>query len=224
MQIISEFIWKKNSRSVNEDSLCICHVLSNGHPLVLAAICDGVGGMPDGESASNMVINSLKNCFNSISLYPNRTLKSIYHLMNRCLYSCHEDISSGATTVSLVIIYQNRGFILSSGDSRIYMGTNKLSLSTKDHSDKDGRLTQAIGSGQFNKPFKRFFRIRAGSSILLCSDGFYRRNHLNILKKNYFSDCHTEDDWKNKLEAMYSNAVNHGEKDNCSAIVLSFTA
>ena len=220
MQIISNFVWEKNSRPINEDSLCICHVLFNGKPLVLAAICDGVGGMPDGESASTILINQLKNTFYSLDRRHSPSFRYLSHLFNQCIYSCHETISSGATTLCLALIYGNHSLIMSYGDSRCYIGTNKLSLVTKDHTDANGHLTQAIGSGQFNKPFKKIVSLSSGSKLLICSDGFYRHNHLFITHKNQFKECSTEEIIKNKLDNMYFNAVNHGEKDNCSAILI----
>lgn len=222
MQIISEFVWKKNSRSVNEDSLCICHVLSNGKPLVLGAVCDGVGGMPDGESASNYVINRLKCTFNNLSLDRIRSVRSLSHQLTRCLYTCHEEITSGATTVSLCLTYNNRCIIMSYGDSRVYIGRNKLKQITKDHSDASGHLTQAIGTGNFRKPFIKSLYIRPNTVIIICSDGFYRKNHTALTQNNFFLSYKTESEWKNKLEEMYFNAVNQGEKDNSSAIALKF--
>ena len=221
MQVLSEYIWEKNTRSVNEDSLCICHILFNGKPLVLAAICDGVGGMPDGESASTLLITNLKKTFNSLGRSRPISLKYLSHLFNQCLYSTHEELTSGATTISLVLIYNNHCLVMSYGDSRCYIGTNKLHLITKDHIDIKGRLTQAIGTGYFCKPFKKIIKLRLGTNILLCSDGFYRQNHLFISHKNQFIHCTTEEKWKETLDNMYYYAVNNGEKDNCSAIILS---
>ena len=221
MQIISEFIWEKNSRKINEDSLCICHVLFNGKPLLLAAICDGVGGMPDGESASTHLINNLKNTFNTLDRSHPPSIKRLSHIFNQCIYATHNEITSGATTLCMAVIYNNRCFIMSYGDSRCYIGTNKLSLITKDHSDSSGHLTQAIGTGQFYKPFKKVINLHSGMNILICSDGFYRQNHLFISHKNQFKSCTTEKDWKEMLDNMYCYAVNNGEKDNCSAIILS---
>ncbi len=223
MQISSEFIWKRNSRPVNEDSLCICHVLFNNKPLLMAAICDGVGGLPDGESASSYIIANLKNTFSSIPRNKHISFNQLSHLFSRCIFSCHEDLTNGASTLCMVIIYQRKCLLISSGDSRCYYGLNKMKVISKDHIDCRGRLTQAIGAGIYCKPYKKFFHISYKSTILLCSDGFYRHNNAIIMQKNCFKTCFDGEKWKNTMENMYSYAVNQGEKDNSSAIAIWFS-
>jgi len=220
MKINSEFIWEKNQKETNEDALCICHVNFNNEPLILAAVCDGVGGLPDGENASSLVISNLKNLFYQLPRNARLSLPKVSSLFSRCIFSCHKEIVHGATTLSMVVIYRKRCLILSSGDSRIYIGTNRLKQITPDHTDKHGHLTQAIGNGSFRKPFITYKKLSSKSIILLCTDGFYSSNHQFITRKNHFISNKNEQDWLLSLQNLYYYAVNSGEKDNSTAIAV----
>lgn len=220
MKINSEFLWEKNLKEVNEDALCICHVNFNKAPLILAAVCDGVGGLPEGENASSLVISNIKRLFYQLPRNASVNLRKLSGLFCRCIFSCHEEITHGATTLNMVIIYKKRCMIISYGDSRTYVGTSRLRQITSDHVDKYGHLTQALGSGNFKKPFISYKYLTKRSTILLCTDGFYRHTHKQIIEKNAFRQCNNEEQWLTKLQSLYYSAVNSGEKDNSTAIAI----
>lgn len=220
MNIISENIWMKNQREINEDSLCFCHVLYNGIPIILAAICDGVGGLPGGQNASSIVISNLKKSFFDFSNHQSISFRRIKNVLSRCIYSSHAQIVEGATTLCLVLIYKNQVFTMSCGDTRIYMGRKALNQVSIDHCDSKGRLTQAIGDTSFSSIYKRCFTLKKGYSILLCSDGFYRRITPKIIGSDSFFRCSNEEMLKDLLEKLHYEAVNKGENDNSSAIII----
>ena len=219
MYYISNFIRERNMRPVNEDSVCLCHVMFNNHPLLLAAVCDGVGGLKDGEYASRFVISNVKSCFESLDRTRSISLSSLAKALSRVIYSCHKELNLCATTLCAAIIYRKHCHILYCGDSRIYLGNRRLHLITKDDVDSSGRLTNHIGYGQIPVVKKRRYRLTNGSTLLLCSDGFYKRNTY-ALSGNYFSRCKDESSIREKLIELYNNAVLKGEQDNCSAIVI----
>lgn len=220
MKIISEYIWFKNQREHNEDSLCLCQAEYNGNNILLAAICDGVGGLIDGHKASGIVISNLKKLFFSIPHQHPQSFNSIANQISRCIYSSHSQIASGATTICLVLIFKNQGIVMSCGDTRAYSGHKRLKQITKDHCDSKGRLLQALGDNSFSSIYRKRFRLRKNQSVLICSDGFYRKNHKVIIASDSFFRCKNEEMLKETLEKLHCGAVNNGECDNSSAILI----
>ena len=49
--------------SINEDSSILRHESWNGHQVIFAAVCDGVGGLRLGEAASGSIIHQLDEDF-----------------------------------------------------------------------------------------------------------------------------------------------------------------
>lgn len=220
MNYISEQIWIKNQRAINEDSLCLCHANYCKKELLLAAVCDGVGSRPGSQKASGIIIANLKNTFFALSHHPPMSFNRMINSLSRCIYSSHTEISMGATTLCLVFIYGNKGIIMSCGDSRAYLGKKTLQQLTPDHKDHKGRLLQAIGDTSFSHLYKKRFSFKTSMSILICSDGFYRRNHKEIIASNSFFSCSNEEMLRNTLEKFNCTAVNKGENDNSSAILI----
>lgn len=228
MKYISDLLWEKNSRETNEDSLAIYELKVSGRPMILAALCDGIGGLYNGELASSYVISRIRDCIERCSRIPGLRLSHIRKHLNRELYECHETLQHYAsiqgkatgTTVCLCLIMEHRALIMSSGDSRVYTGTHFLKNQVPLHHDSLGRLTQAIGPGAMQLPYYKYMIFPRGSTILLCSDGFYRANHSLITSKNYFWNLSSETSISTALHSLYCNAVNHGEQDNCSCVLI----
>lgn len=222
MEYYTEFLWEKNARDTNEDSLAINQVLINGNPLLMAVVCDGIGSLSDGELASSYVVGCLKAQFDLAGRERKMTLRRLEHRLCRCLFQCHEELlnRNTGTTVCAVLIYGRRAILISMGDSRIYMGNGKMRLMTKDTADDKGRLTAAIGVGNYKGIQKKKRIIKTSTRILICSDGFYRRNEEKICNGSYFGGRKNEDQMRTVLEEIYSDGVNKGEKDNASAVAI----
>jgi len=185
----------------------------------MAIICDGVGGLDKGEVASGFVTGNIKHYFDKLDRTKKINFSILKKTVSRIIYTCHEALPDCATTICLLIIYGRKGFIVSCGDSRAYIGHKKLSQITFDDLDSSGRLTSTIGFGQYKKPKFKNFNLYFNDTLLICSDGFYRKNEVSIIS-NPFSSCFDDFSLKKQLENMYATAVNKGEKDNASAIVI----
>lgn len=222
MNYYSAFLWEKNGRDINEDSLSINQVMINGQPLLMGVVCDGIGSLSDGELASSFVVSSLKTQFKISGRERNLTLRRIESAICRQLYSCHEELKqrNTGTTVCVVIIYKKQSAFLCIGDSRIYAGRKKLKLLSRDTVDNNGRLTAAIGVGTYKGIQRKYRRFGKNTMVLLCTDGFYRRNEAVITEKNCFMLRKCEDRVKDSLRIIYENAVEKGEKDNASAVAI----
>ena len=56
-----------NFRSNNEDSIFYAYKIIGGVQICFAAVCDGVGGLKNGEIASQMIIKALEDWFGSVN-------------------------------------------------------------------------------------------------------------------------------------------------------------
>lgn len=228
MKYLSELLWEKNARKVNEDSLTIYELQISNRPLLLAVLCDGIGGLSNGELASSFVTARIRDCVESCSRTPHLSLSQLRKRLNRELYECHDVLLKYAqsqgkplgTTICLCLIMEHRALIMSCGDSRIYTGIHALKNQVPLHQDSHGRLTRSIGVGAIHIPYYKYMLFPKGTNILLCSDGFYRANHNLITSKDYFSRPDNESAISSALHTLYCNAVNHGEQDNCSCIFI----
>ena len=50
-------------KGVNEDSVIVKEALLRGTPILMAAVCDGMGGLQKGEVASCLIVNCLDEWF-----------------------------------------------------------------------------------------------------------------------------------------------------------------
>lgn len=222
MNYYSAFLWEKNGRDVNEDSLSINQVIINGHPLLMGVICDGIGSLLNGEMASSYVVSCLKSSFDRAGREKNITLSRLVHIVSRQLYCCHEELKqrNTGTTVCVTIVYKKRAAFIWMGDSRIYSGKRKLRLISKDAVDNNGRLTAAIGVGIYKGVTRKYGRFRKGMMVLMCTDGFYRRNENEICEENCFMLRKSEERVKAALQIIYEDGLGKGERDNASAVAI----
>lgn len=192
-------IKKKN----NQDSLAIKIADTTNGQAVFAIICDGMGGLAKGEVASREVICAycdwferdfsrlvlegtfnaavLKEQWDSIAVNENEKLKA---------YGEEHGIMIG-TTLSAILMYEDKYYIIHVGDSRVYELSDTLTQLTKDQTlvareiaagrltpeqaETDSRrsiLLQCIGASPVVEPdFIRGY-IAQDTCYMLCSDGF----------------------------------------------------
>lgn len=231
MEFIFNFIWEKNAREENEDSLCLRHVTKEGKDYFLAVVCDGIGGLPQGENASSFVVDSLRKEMMRISekksIFSKRKWRNAFL---RKIYQCHQQLKAYGdergirlgTTLSMIFLCKDKGFLFHVGDSAVFIGKKGLKKRTKLQRKDGGALRQAVGAGIFPKVEQKRLRVKRGCIILLASDGFYQKCEKEICEKTRIRilskrDCREEDIalW---LRNVYKLSVQKGERDNASAI------
>lgn len=235
MEYYFNFIWEKNGREVNEDSLCFKQIDKDGTMYLLAVICDGIGGLAQGETASSYVADCMGREF--IRLLEGKRKPGKRQMRNallRQIYKCHKNLKLYGqkkairlgTTISMVVICERSGYSFHVGDSGIFKGKNRLRRITGTHHTKGGALRQAVGVGKTPKVEQRNIRMLKNNVILLCSDGFYRMTEKEITGrmewyKNPGKETKEFQEYiGNRLRAVYGNAVRKGERDNASAVCL----
>lgn len=148
-------------RKVNQDACCVRIFKTLSHTVVLAAVCDGVGGLEEGEYASRSTIQALNNWFDyrlnklvleetEDNLFPvlSEEIKRVIYEQHKVIfaYSRQKSIQVG-TTLTAMLFVDNDYFIAQIGDSRAYCVKDELIQLTEDQSlvaveIKEGRLTE----------------------------------------------------------------------------------
>ncbi len=147
-------------RKINQDACCVRIMEIGGHSLALAAVCDGVGGMQEGDFASRSTIQLLNNWFDytvsrnlpgkngeEIMAYLKTEIEDCIQKQNRLVYGYAKEkgIRTG-TTLTLLIIADREYMTAQVGDSRAYRIGSRLRQLTEDQSVvaqeiKAGRLS-----------------------------------------------------------------------------------
>lgn len=185
-----------NIRKNQEDA-----VLLITHPAIpdfkMMVVADGMGGMENGEVASDKVVKEMENWFKTLEpqYYSNidglqENLGQALQLISNQIYA--EQLGRGGSTFVGAIIGKNETIISNVGDSRGYVVSGEQLIPvTEDHSvanylyktgeieqkddmrfyNKSNVITQCMGSGREIKP--NFYRInnKDYDSIMLLSDG-----------------------------------------------------
>lgn len=185
MEYYSTQYWNRGKRKKNEDSLCIEQVRTRKGSLFLACICDGIGGLSAGETASGYTVETLADWFQTkgiralqmggldyLAVCMKRELSAISRKLSE--YGSRAGIRLG-TTASVLVLWQNAYLILQVGDSRIYRIRHGVKMLTRDQVNHRGELVQGVGVSVPCTPGMDIGRVHAGDRFLLCSDGFYRK-------------------------------------------------
>lgn len=190
-------------RTVNQDALVIKSLNYEGHTLLLAAVCDGVGGLSQGEVASRRASEMLSEWFDlelpqlishsQIGEMIDYRCRQLLEDINKELYysNLRSGISSG-TTVSMLLFWDYNYLIGHIGDSRIYEITGQIRQMTRDHSflarevelghmtsreaSLDSRkniILKCMGTEAEAEPDLFRGNVREPATFLLCTDGFW---------------------------------------------------
>lgn len=220
---------------VNQDSFLYKIADTGEYYVGIFAVADGVGGLDSGEIASTLAISNLntwweKDFKNNIDK-PHNIINSLILTFKRSndeiiYYSLLKNIKA-ATTLSVLLIYKNRYYIIHTGDSRIYKISSKIQCLTKDHSCyverfKNGIsyrksiLTACLGAKEELDYYCTSGEIRKNDMFILCSDGVYKtindRDIFKHIKKN-------KEDLKLSCKSLINEAKLRGERDNITLIV-----
>ena len=118
---------------------------TDGGPLVMAAVCDGMGGRARGELASTTAVHVLSEWFENDlpqllrQEYSFPALRGSVEMIIRRIslmlenYSDNRGIKLG-TTLTMLLLYAGRCVTANVGDARIYAVGNEVRQLTQDHS------------------------------------------------------------------------------------------
>lgn len=217
------------TKSTNQDSLSIKILNTKQGRMVLIVLCDGMGGLEKGEVASASVIRAFDSwarydfpqlCENPIEDPVIRSQwENIVNEQNEKIkaYGAELGIKLG-TTLTAMLITQNRYYVINVGDSRayeLYNGIRQITTDqtfvarevalgnmTEEEAKNDSRrsvLLQCIGASEQVYPDMFFGDVYSNATYMLCCDGFIHE----ISKEEIYDRCKAD---KLLDEAMMNRA------------------
>ncbi len=236
MQYETGIYWCRGRASVNQDAVVLQQVLTRRGRVLMAAVCDGMGGISLGEEASGYVADQLREWFYRELLYMiqrrkrfwviRRSLDRLTFHMQRHLgrYAAREGISLG-TTMTVLVLWEGTYLLWHLGDSRAYrLRRGRMEQLTTDHVQGAEKLTKCLGSFGWFEPAHGMGSLRRGEGILLCTDGFRRRVSRQELcsvmhfGRSGFQEPVGEERIGRRLREIGEVCRKRGETDNLSAV------
>lgn len=236
-------------KDTNQDSILVKHGSYSGGEVLMAVVCDGMGGLAKGELASATVIRAFEKWFDEELPYEleNPDLQVIggkWVLLLKDLnvkilkYAQNNKITMGTTFTGILFVGEEY-VITHVGDTRAYHIGNKLMQLTNDQTfiarelrrgtmtpeqaktdRRRNMLLQCVGASENLEPEISVGRAEKGA-YMLCSDGFRHE-----ISEGELYESLNPVNFVN-IEAMHANAKyligeskRRGEKDNISVILI----
>ena len=227
-------------RQNNEDA---CFVMPS-HDVYIVA--DGVGGNNSGEIASRTAVETIASYVKEKELEKCETTENIFEFLTAAIDTANAKIfTSGmtnpqhrgmATTLVMIYIKDNIGYIVNIGDSRAYVLRNgKLSQITVDHTyvneliakgiitedeaenhTQKNVITKALGAERFAEPDFYQINLKSDDVIMLCSDGLYGE-----VNEDRITDLIINAETMNGLTADLVDEANRaGVRDNITVVCI----
>lgn len=226
------YLWEQGECAVNQDSLVLQQAETRAGTVVLAAVCDGIGGLSEGETASGYVAEMLIVWFYK-ELIPMAERhvrgRKLYKSAIKMLYEADEKLKEYGrkkkirlgTTVTVLIGIGRHIYLLHIGDSRVYRVKRKITILTK--TDGNGQfLYHCIGAGKWNKPQWKHEKVIRRTGFLLCTDGFYKKLSLEEMAVAASPLCRDERLLEKRLREAGTHIKQRRMQDNASAVSLIF--
>ena len=238
-----------NTKNTNQDSVLIEHASTPSGEVLMAIICDGMGGLTNGELASATVIRAFRAWFDKVLPYellsPNlQVIGNKWSLLLKELnvrlmsYGSANGGNLGTTFTGMLFIGDSY-LIAHVGDSRAYYLGAELRQLTEDQTyvhrevmrgtmtleqakvdPKRNMLLQCIGASKNVEPALYYGKTLPGA-YMLCTDGFRHE----ITPKEIYESLNPVN-LVNK-NAMHSNCrylidlvKSRGERDNISVLLV----
>lgn len=235
-------------RSINQDSLLVKHAKYKNEEIVMAIVCDGMGGLAHGELASATIIRHMSQWFNySLSnKIKNLNLQEILQEWKNELIKVSEKIRQYAnvqnekmgSTFTGAIFYKDEYLYMHVGDSRLYEITNQVQQISEDQTfmvyqlkkgtmtieelSKDRRrnmLMQSVGWSTNLNPYCEIKKVKKGN-YLFCSDGFRHVLTNQELLRELNGSISEEQKMDQQIHILIEEVKRRKETDNISAILV----
>ncbi len=238
------------SKSTNQDSVLIKHAATEMGEILLAVICDGMGGLSKGELASATVIRAFSKWFDEELPYELETLDmqilgAKWTLLLKELniqiqeYSNARKIDGVGTTFSGILFIGDQYMIGHVGDTRIYhIGSNLTQLTTDqtfiarevsrgtmtpEEAKTDKRrnlLLQCIGASLQVEPQIIYGKTEKGA-YMLCSDGFrHEITEAEIYESLNPINLMNKEAMHNNAKYLIEQVKRRDERDNISVALV----
>lgn len=202
-------------------------------------VCDGMGGHAAGQIASELT------CKTFIEVYLHHPAEdaetaaySAVVAANRFVLDVARAVPSRrgmGTTLSALLIVQDRALTVQVGDSRIYrLRNDMLEMLTTDHTWVEDAisqgmiteeeasahpyrhvLTRAVGTEDSVQPDLAWRNVEIGDTYLLCSDGLLNHVPDPEIAEILMANAPSEAAWK-----LVGQALAGGGSDNCTVLIV----
>lgn len=237
------------SKDANQDSILVKHGKYFGGEILMAIVCDGMGGLSRGELASATVVREFNKWFDEELPYEleNLDLQVIggkWSLMLKGLnvkileYAQDNNITMG-TTFSGILFVGDEYVITHVGDTRIYQIGSKLSQLTNDQTfiareiergtltleraktdKRRNMLLQCVGASENLEPDISVGKQEKGV-YMLCSDGFrHEISESEIYESLNPVNFVNEEAMHSNVKYLIELVKQRNEKDNISVILI----
>ena len=223
-----------NFRSVNQDSVLCRRFDKKKNSFIVIAVCDGIGGLEQGEVASRIICDHLNQTFDEIINWIDidtadadiifSHFKDAVEDANQALfnYRIQHGIRMG-TTMSLLIVIRDLYYIIQVGDSRVYLLQNnflrQLTVDASVSTMVDGKMKTYLDN-LMGKDSEVWYSnaegtIQPNDLLFVCCDGFYHKLSVEdvLFDKKYIN---SSDKINDKCVELTKLMMSRGEKDNIS--------
>ena len=238
-------------KETNQDSLLLMHAVPpQGGEIVLAVLCDGVGGLKMGERISAEVVKAFRDWFRSQVMELSKQqipMTALFNDWDHLIQSLHEELKQASeaagfrsgTTVEALLLLNGKYYICHVGDCRTYAITDTITQLTEDQTIvqkelNEGKLTpeqarkdprqnlllQCVGAGKEVKPEYLYGDIEPKQMFLVCCDGFRRRITDGEIHK-FCRYSFREKKLQHALEEATELCKSRRETDNITGILIS---
>lgn len=237
-------------KETNQDSLLIRHARkADGEEVVLAIVCDGMGGLSKGELASATVIRSFAEWFEKE--FPYELANTDMHIigskwslrlkdLNQRLLDYSQPIKMElGTTFTGMLLVGDKYVIAHVGDSRVYelneglvqlttdqtfvareISRGTITLEEAKRDKRRNMLLQCIGASKIVDPQVICGNVTRGA-YLLCSDGFrHEVTEEEIYESLNPVNLISKDAMQNNVRYLIEQDKKRQERDNISAILI----
>ncbi len=238
------------SKDTNQDSVLIKHASTDKGEVLLAVVCDGMGGLSKGELASATVIRAFADWFDNelpfeLENVDLNVIGAKWSLMLKELnaqileYSKSNALEGVGTTFSGILFVDDQYIIGHVGDTRVYHIGSALTQLTTDQTfiareisrgtitleqaktdKRRNLLLQCIGASKTVEPQIIIGNADKGA-YMLCSDGF---RHEITEGEMYESlnpiNLMNKDAMHNNAKYLIDQVKRREEKDNISVVLI----
>ena len=202
-------------------------------------VCDGMGGHAAGQIASELTCKTFIDVYlHHPSSDADIAARTAVTAANRFVNDVSRAVPARrgmGTTLSALLIIQDRAFTVQVGDSRIYrLRGGELLQMTVDHTwveemtrngvlsrqeaenhPRKHMLTRAIGVEGEVAPDVELHDLKQGDIFLLCSDGLINHVEDDEIARTLGAYSPSEAVWR-----LVGSALTNGGSDNCTALVV----
>ena len=227
MRFITDFATTKgNFHRINQDCIGIYEAEYNSKNMILAFVCDGMGGEESGEKASGFCLKMLEEWFiNELKKFaPLFNINEIKESLNICIKTMNEKLCEYmnekkirlGTTISVIYINPyNKYLICHVGDSRIYLIRKGIKQLTIDHINKEKNrgngIVECVGITENINIYYALGSIKPNDYYIICSDGLYKTTDNREIKSAII-------DIQDELKRNKNKITDAGENINQSKI------